>query len=94
MFHDCIIYRAKEYTNGVNSNMMTDSAVLENHSLNFHVAKMFDNTIQKPALQKRNEHGQKLTLHSVQNDTALHFEPYWKLENEANINIWCFLKLN
>ena len=60
MFHDCIIYRAKEYTSGVNSNMMTDSAVLKNHSLNFHVAKMFDNTIQKPALQKRNRAWSKI----------------------------------
>ena len=40
-----------------------------------------------------NEHSQKITFYLFQNDVALYFGPYWKQENAADINFWCFIKL-
>ena len=93
MFHDCIIYRAKEYTSGVNSNM-TNSACSKITVLTSMLPKCLITQFKNLHCKNEIEHGQKLTLHWFQNDTALHFEPYWKLENAANINFWRFLKLN
>ena len=36
------------------------------------------------------EHNQKLTLSLFQDDVVLYFESYWKRENVADINFWCF----
>ena len=40
------------------------------------------------------DHSQKLTPYLFQNDAALYFESYWKRENAADINLWCFSKFN
>ena len=40
------------------------------------------------------EHSQKLTLYLFRNDVVLYFESSWKRENTADINFWCFIKLN
>ena len=42
---------------------------------------------------KLKEHSQKLTSYLFQNDVVLYFKPYWKRENAADINFWCFIKL-
>ena len=39
-------------------------------------------------------HRQKLSPYLFQNDVALYFDPYWKIENAADIKFWCFIKLN
>ena len=36
----------------------------------------------------------KLTPYFFRINIALYFEPYWKQENAADINIWCFIKLD
>ena len=40
------------------------------------------------------KHSKKSTPYLFQNDVVLYFEPYWKQENVADINFWCFIKLN
>ena len=39
-------------------------------------------------------YSQILTLYLFQNDVALFFEPFWKPGNVADVNVWCFIKLN
>ena len=37
---------------------------------------------------------QKLIPYLFQNDVVLFFKTYWKQENAADIDFWCFIKLN
>ena len=39
------------------------------------------------------EHSQKLTPYLLQNNIALYSKLYWKRKSVADINFWCFIKL-
>ena len=55
---------------------------------------------QKPSQQQSQqqqqapEHSQKLSPYLFQNHAALYLELYWKQETVADINFWCFIKLD
>ena len=48
----------------------------------------------KEGLLQIKGYSQKLIPYLFQDDVVLYFESYWKQENAAGINCWCFIKVN